>query len=207
MARKPSAQSTPGSSGRGSRCSSASRRSFRRQGPAERMSASSPNCTSISMTFSPTASAGNCSVIEKLRRLVLHLAAIAAIGRAPAVALAHAFLNQAAPPVGGTVPASPKEIRLTFSEGIEPRFSGIDLATDGPRVATGAPAVEPATDKQLVLAPPPLAPGRYRVRWHVVSVDTHRTEGEYSFVLAPCAPAMDESLYPWRVFHFTALEL
>jgi hypothetical protein len=138
------------------------------------------------MTFSPTASAAHCSVIEKLRRLVLHLAAMVAIGMAPAAALAHAFLNQAVPPVGGTVPASPKEIRLTFSEGIEPRFSGIDLATgDGRAVATGAAAVDPGNDKQLVLALPPLAPGRYRVRWHVVSVDTHRTEGEYSFAVAP----------------------
>ena len=111
---------------------------------------------------------------------------MAAIGMAPAVVLAHAFLNQAAPPVGGMVPASPKEIRLTFSEGIEPRFSGIDLATgDGRRVATGAAVVDPANDKELVLALPPLAPGSYRVRWHVVSVDTHRTEGEYSFAVAP----------------------
>jgi len=111
---------------------------------------------------------------------------MAVIGMAPAAALAHAFLNQAAPPVGGTVPASPKEIRLTFSEGIEPRFSGIDLATDdGRTVATGAAAVDPTNDKQLVLAVPPLVPGRYRVHWHVVSVDTHRTEGEYSFVVEP----------------------
>ena len=121
-----------------------------------------------------------------MRRLVLHLAAIAAMGMAPAVPLAHAFLNQAIPPVGGTVAASPKEIRLTFSEGIEPRFSGIDLATgDGRTVATGAAAVDPGNDTQLVLVLPPLAPGRYRVRWHVVSVDTHRTEGEYSFAVAP----------------------
>src|SRR6266446_10788832 len=111
-----------------------------------------------------------------MRRLVLHLAAMVAIGMAPAVALAHAFLNQAAPPVGGTVPASPKEIRLTFSEGIEPRFSGIDLATgDGRAVATGAAAVDPANHKQLVLALPPLAPGRYRVRWHVVSRSEEHT--------------------------------
>ena len=138
------------------------------------------------MTFSPTASAAHCSVIEKLHRLVLHLAAAAVICMGPAAALAHAFLNQAAPPVGGTVPASPKEIRFTFSEGIEPRFSGIDLATgDGRTVATGAAVVDPGNDKQLVLALPPLAPGGYRVRWHVVSVDTHRTEGEYSFAVAP----------------------
>jgi hypothetical protein len=37
----------------------------------------------------------------------------------------------------------------------------------------------------LVLPLPPLAPGRYRVRWHVVSVDTHRTEGEFGFEVTP----------------------
>jgi methionine-rich copper-binding protein CopC len=31
----------------------------------------------------------------------------------------------------------------------------------------------------------PLKPGRYGVSWHAVSVDTHRTEGKYNFVVAP----------------------
>ena len=97
-------------------------------------------------------------------------------------ALAHAFLNEATPLVGGTVLASPKEIRLSFTEAIERRFSGIDLVTDdGRMIATGQATVDPGNDKQLVLVLPPLAPGRYRVRWHVVSVDTHRSEGSYEF--------------------------
>jgi methionine-rich copper-binding protein CopC len=104
----------------------------------------------------------------------------------PTAALSHAFLNEAAPLVGGMVPASPKEIRLTFTEAIEPRFSGIDLATgDGQAIATKPAVVDPANDRQLVLPLPSLAPGRYRVRWHVVSVDTHRTDGEYSFTVEP----------------------
>jgi hypothetical protein len=128
---------------------------------------------------------GHWSITEKLRRrLFLRLAAIAAIGTAPAAALSHAFLDAAIPLVGGTVPASPKEIRLTFTEAIEPRFSGIDLVTeDGRAISIAQATVDPRDDKQLVLALPPLAPGRYRVRWHVVSVDTHRTEGEYSFAV------------------------
>ena len=109
-----------------------------------------------------------------------------AVGMAPAAALSHAFLDAAAPLVGGTVAASPKEIRLSFTEAIEPRFSGIDLATgDGRTIATGQATVDPRDDKQLVLMVPPLTPGRYRVHWHVVSVDTHRTEGEYSFTVEP----------------------
>jgi methionine-rich copper-binding protein CopC len=108
------------------------------------------------------------------------------VGMTPTAALSHAFLDGASPLVGGTVPASPKEIRLTFTEAIEPRFSGIDLTTgDGRAIATGAAAVDPGNDKQLVLLVPPLTPGRYRVHWHVVSVDTHRTEGEYSFTVEP----------------------
>jgi methionine-rich copper-binding protein CopC len=121
-----------------------------------------------------------------MRRFVLPFAVTAAVGMAPAATQSHAFLNEATPVVGGAVTVSPKEIRLTFSEAIEPRFSGIDLVTgDGRTIATGPAVVDAQNDKQLVLALPPLAPGRYRVRWHVVSVDTHRTEGEYAFTVEP----------------------
>jgi copper resistance protein C len=116
-------------------------------------------------------------------RLLLHLVATVAV---IITADAHAFLDQAVPPVGGAVPASPKEIRLTFSEGVEPRFSGIELATsDGRIIAIEPVATAPGDDKQLVLTLPPLAPGRYRVSWHVISIDTHRTEGEYTFTVGP----------------------
>jgi copper resistance protein C len=29
----------------------------------------------------------------------------------------------------------------------------------------------------------PLAPGVYQVQWHVISVDTHRTQGNFSFTV------------------------
>src|SRR5256885_6167811 len=121
-----------------------------------------------------------------MRRLLLRLAATVAVGMPAMTVLAHAFLNQAVPRVDGTVATSPKEIRLTFSEGVEPRSSGIELATsDGRAIATAPAILDHADDKQLVLAVPDLAPGRYRVNWHVVSVDTHRTEGEFTFTVGP----------------------
>jgi methionine-rich copper-binding protein CopC len=121
-----------------------------------------------------------------MRRFLLHFVATVAVGIPAMMALGHAFLNQAVPPVDGTVTTSLKEIRLTFSEGVEPRFSGIELATsDGRAIATGPAIRDLGDDKQLVLPVPPLAPGRYKVSWHVVSVDTHRTEGAYSFAVAP----------------------
>ena len=83
-----------------------------------------------------------------MRQFLSQLLALAAPSVPAAGAQAHAFLNQAVPPVGGAVPTSPKEIRLTFSEGIEPRFSGIEIATgDGQAVATGPAVPDPGDDK------------------------------------------------------------
>ena len=102
------------------------------------------------------------------------------------IAEAHAFLEHAVPSVGSTVTAAPREIRIYFSEPIEPAFSAITLAAaDGRPVRTGAAAVDPADHAQFVLLLPPLPPGRYRVSWHVVSVDTHRTEGNFTFEIKP----------------------
>jgi methionine-rich copper-binding protein CopC len=102
-------------------------------------------------------------------------------------ASAHATLVKAIPPVGGTVTASPSEIRITYSEAIEPRFSGIELkGADGHTVATGAAGVDPG-DRATLIVPlkSALPPGSYKVTWHVVSVDTHRTQGSFSFEVKP----------------------
>src|SRR4051794_41016826 len=86
-------------------------------------------------------------------------------------AAAHAFLSQAAPAVGGVVSAPPREIRLVFTEAVEPAFSRIELSTaEGQPIAAGPARVDPSDGTQLVLSLPFLAAGRYRVRWHVVSV-------------------------------------
>ena len=114
-------------------------------------------------------------------------AVVAALfGLMPATALAHAFLDHAVPPVGGTVSGPPREIRLFFSESVEPAFSGIAVSgADGKALATGAATIAPGDKTQLVLPMPPLAPGTYVVRWHAVSVDTHRTEGHFAFTVRP----------------------
>lgn len=120
-----------------------------------------------------------------MKRRVLALAAMLAAG-SPVAVRAHAFLDHAVPPVGGTVGAAPKEVRLYFNEAVEPLFSGVELAGgDGQAIATTPAAIAPGDRTQLILPLPPLQPGKYRVRWHVVSVDTHRTEGDFTFEIRP----------------------
>ena len=103
-----------------------------------------------------------------------------------AAALAHAFLDHSLPAVGGTVAVAPKEVLMFFTQQIEPAFSAATLSgADGQAIATPAASVDPQNPMELVLKLPPLAPGHYKVSWHVVSVDTHRTEGTFSFDIQP----------------------
>jgi methionine-rich copper-binding protein CopC len=118
----------------------------------------------------------------------LGFAALAALALAsPSGALAHALLVKAVPAVGGTVATSPTELKLSFSEGVEPRFSGVTLqAADGHAVGTGTANVDPADKATLIVAiKSALPPGSYKVSWHVVSVDTHKTQGSFSFEVKP----------------------
>jgi methionine-rich copper-binding protein CopC len=104
----------------------------------------------------------------------------------PAAAQAHAFLRHATPPVGSTLAAAPADLALDFTEAIEPRFSGIDvLDAQGQHVDAGDLHIAPDNAKRLVIGLKKLGPGVYAVKWHVTSVDTHHTEGAYSFTVQP----------------------
>jgi methionine-rich copper-binding protein CopC len=102
-------------------------------------------------------------------------------------AFAHAQLQKAMPAVGSTIASPPSEIRLKFSEAVEPRFSGVAVAAqDGGSQSVGPVSVA-ADDPTTLVAKieQPLKPGVYKVTWQVVSVDTHRTQGSFVFTLAP----------------------
>jgi len=101
-------------------------------------------------------------------------------------AFAHAQLEKASPAVGGTV-ASASEIRLTFSEGVEQRFTKVSLTGPG-GAAVPLGAAKTAPNNQAVLIAPitrPLSAGVYTVHWHAVSVDTHHTQGTFQFTVKP----------------------
>ena len=116
-----------------------------------------------------------------------HIPAIIAFATAALVsvaALAHAFLDHALPAVGATVAQAPTEVTLWFTQGLEPAFSGCAVTNAaGERVDTGQVTVDPKDPQELHVALKALPPGDYKVSWHVVSVDTHRTIGDFSFTV------------------------
>jgi methionine-rich copper-binding protein CopC len=96
---------------------------------------------------------------------------------------AHPELKAADPPVSGAITGSPKEIRMTFSEGVIPKFSGAEVRDQSGRIVASASGKTDPKDKRQLIVPiqQPLPPGTYKVEWHAVSADTHRVQGNYSF--------------------------
>jgi copper resistance protein C len=112
-------------------------------------------------------------------------ATVIALTTGAAPAYAHAFLHSAVPPVGGHVSAPPTELDLYYTEGVVPHFSSVEvLGPSGERIGIGTLKTADG-GRKLIVPVPALAPGRYTVIWHVTSEDTHKTEGRYSFTVAP----------------------
>ena len=98
---------------------------------------------------------------------------------APAAARAHAFLDHASPLVGSTVAAAPHEVVMTFTQNLEPAFSTAQVTdSSGARVDQGKAQVSGNT---MTIGLKALGPGSYKVHWHALSVDTHTTEGAFTF--------------------------
>lgn len=97
-------------------------------------------------------------------------------------AMAHAFPDHAIPAVGGTVVQTPSEIRIWFTQKLEPSFSGIEvLDAKGQRVDQADAKVDAQDPTLLRISLKPLGAGTYKVVWHVVSVDTHASQGDFTF--------------------------
>ncbi len=98
-------------------------------------------------------------------------------------ASAHAFLKTATPAVGSTVQQAPSQVVIDFTEGVEPAFSTITVQDgSGAGVETGTVHLE-GGDAHLAIGLKPLQAGTYKVVWHATAVDTHKTEGNFTFTV------------------------
>jgi len=114
-----------------------------------------------------------------MRRLKTIVAALALIGFS-VWAEAHAMLDHASPAVGSTISTPPGQVTLYFTEQLEPKFSGAEVRKGaGNRVDRGVSV----SGKVMRVSVGSLAAGTYTVTWHVLSVDTHKTQGSFSFTV------------------------
>jgi copper resistance protein C len=112
-----------------------------------------------------------------MRNLKLALLLLTMVGCSTATQ-AHALLEHASPAVGSTVAGSPGSVTLYFTEKLEPKFSGGEVRGPG---GTGVDHGAGVSGNVMRLGVGALRPGRYSVTWHALSVDTHKTQGSFSF--------------------------
>jgi len=94
----------------------------------------------------------------------------------------HAFLDRADPRVGSTVKIAPTQVRVWFTERLEPAFSTLEVFDErGERVDNGPPRTDESSPHMLQVPLKSIGSGTYRVKWRVLSVDTHVTEGDFTF--------------------------
>ena len=125
----------------------------------------------------------------KLTALASGLALLLIVTVFPASARGHAFPIRSEPRVGWKTAAPPAKVRIWFDGKLEPAFSTIAVYNSTrQRVDKGNGRVSPADATLLEVDLPPLPPGQYRVYWNVLAVDTHRTEGDFPFVVERESP-------------------
>jgi copper resistance protein C len=95
---------------------------------------------------------------------------------------AHAFLDHADPGVGSRVRNTPTAVRVWFTEKLEPAFCSLRVFDEsGAEIDKRDMTIDSANGATLKVSLPVLKPGKYKVVWRVVSIDTHSTNGEFTF--------------------------
>lgn len=98
---------------------------------------------------------------------------------ATGAAQAHASLDHAEPRVGNKVASPPRQVTLWFTQKLEPAFSNVTVTNAaGERVDNGKARV---SGNEMSVSLRPGGTGTYHVNWRVFSVDTHITNGNFTF--------------------------
>ncbi len=94
---------------------------------------------------------------------------------------AHGYLVDSFPGAKTHLAASPQKIRLHFSIRADAVYSTLNLeADDGSVLAT---KTQQSASRELQMSPPQLPPGRYHVRYRVLSTDGDLVQGKVDFFI------------------------
>jgi methionine-rich copper-binding protein CopC len=99
-------------------------------------------------------------------------------------AFAHSMLVKAEPPQRAVLAKSPEHVRLWFNEDIEGDYASLVVLDGDKRPITDVkPQLAQDDPKSIVLPLPELPPGKYSVRFRVLSVDGHVVESSFDFTV------------------------
>lgn len=99
-------------------------------------------------------------------------------------ALAHSMLVKAEPPRRAVLAKAPVQVRLWFNEEIEGDYASLVVFDAEKRSVTQSkPQLAQDDPKSIVLPLPELAPGKYSVKFRVLSVDGHVLDSSFDFTV------------------------
>ena len=100
------------------------------------------------------------------------------------LAWAHAELIGGEPAEGAVVDRPPEQVRLHFSEPIEPEFYALQVyASDRSRIDSGSPRISPTDARVLEVDVRDAGSGTFTVVWRAVSLDSHVIRGVYAYTV------------------------
>lgn len=123
--------------------------------------------------------------LRRRHRLIpLVLSMVLAIALPVTSALAHSMLTKAEPPRRAVLTKSPTQVRLWFNEKLEGDYASLVVLDAKKQPITEVkPALAPDDPKSIVLPLPELQPGKYSVKFRVLSVDGHVVESSFDFTV------------------------
>ena len=122
--------------------------------------------------------------VHALKRIMVGAVMAMAMGVPVDPALAHALLVKAEPPRRAVLAKAPTQVRLWFNEEIESAYSSlVVLDAEKHPVSEVTFQLAPDDQKSIVLPLPELAPGKYSVKFRVLSVDGHVVESSFDFTV------------------------
>ena len=142
--------------------------------------------SSLNSTLVPTPA----GILAWKRRMAggILIFAFACLPGAPA--FAHAMLVKAEPARRAQLTQTPTQVRLWFNEEVEKDYASLAVLDPAKSPVTDTlPQIAADDPKAIVLALPELAPGKYTVKFRVLSVDGHVVDSSYDFTVKSKAPA------------------
>jgi copper resistance protein C len=102
----------------------------------------------------------------------------------PLLAQAHAILVRSQPAKDDTVNPAPKQIDLWFNDAVRGEYKALAVIdSSGKRVDNHDVAQELTDGSHIYATVAALPPGKYTVRYRVVSQDTHIVTGKFDFTV------------------------
>jgi methionine-rich copper-binding protein CopC len=112
------------------------------------------------------------------------MAVLGALMALPGPSHSHSLLVRSEPAQRSTVSRPPERVQMWFSERLEPAYATASVWNQAGKQVDGRDAAVDQNDPGLLsVSTPHLGPGRYTVRFRVLSVDGHVVESTYTFTV------------------------